>query len=108
MSIQTPNSLTGITSRKRVRQGRLSNAMGSIKELEQQLKDTTTIEYFMKICEQYLSPSVNLLVKNNIINKEKSKSGQRYSKQFALTNIFLAWMYFTFFKNLFLFLLFAF
>jgi len=75
--------------------------MSSIEELEQQLTDTTTIEYFMKMCEQYLSPSVNLLVKNNIINKEKSKSGQRYSKQFALTIYFLGLDVFNFLQKSF-------
>lgn len=88
ISIQTPNSLTAKTPRKRVLQERLSNALYSIKELQQQLEQTTTVEHCMKMCEQYLSPSVYLLVKNNIVNKDRSKSGQRYCKlikQFALT-----------------------
>eukprot|EP00102_Acyrthosiphon_pisum_P011710 XP_008180534.1 PREDICTED: uncharacterized protein LOC103308622 [Acyrthosiphon pisum] len=58
ISIQTPNSLTAKTPRKRVLQERLSNALCSIKKLEQQLEQTTTVEHCMKMCEQYLSPSV--------------------------------------------------
>jgi len=55
-----------------------------MKELEQQLEQTTTVEHCMKMCEQYLSPSVYLLVKNNIVNKDRSNRGQRYSKQIKL------------------------
>jgi len=81
ISIQTLNSLTAKTPRERVLQEQLSNALCSIKVLEQQLEQTTTVEHCIKMCKQYLSPSVYLLVRNNIVNKDRSKSGQRYSKQ---------------------------
>jgi len=56
------------------------------------------------MCEQYLSPSVYLLVKNSIVSKDRSKCGQRYSKQikqFALTVYFLSPMVFNFLKKSF-------
>lgn len=60
---QTSASLTSKTPRKRVLQQILSNALGTIRKLER-LQQTTIIEYCMKICEQYLSSSVYLLVKS--------------------------------------------
>jgi len=65
------------------------------------------------MCEQYLSPSVYLLVKNNVVNKERSKSGHRYSKQikqFALTIYFLSPIVFNFLQKTFssFYLLFSF
>jgi len=102
ISIQTPNSTTEIT-RKQV----LSKAQCMVKELEQQLKQITTVENFLKMCEQNLSPSLYFLVENNIVNKDGSKCEKRYSnhqvKLFALAVYFLSPVAFHFLQKSFSF-----
>lgn len=96
---QTPGYLSLKTPRKETLRKKLSKAHTTIKELENDVNRLTvclqhadTIENVLQLVEKYISPSLFIVVKNNVLNKDKTPKGRRFSneiKQFALTIYFL-------------------
>jgi len=78
---------------------KLSEAHTTINELENDVNRLTVclqhadnIENVLQLFEKYISHSLFIVVKNNVLNKDKTPKGRRFSneiKQFALTIYFL-------------------
>jgi len=96
---QTPGYLSMKTPRKETLRKKLAEAHTTIKELESDvnrltvcLQQSDTIDNVLQLVEKYISPSLFIVVKNNVLNKDKNPKGRRFSneiKQFALTIYFL-------------------
>jgi len=96
---QTPGHLSLKTPRKETLRKKLAVARATIHELRNNvnhlevcLKQTDTVENVLRLVEKYISPSLFIVVKNNVLNKCKNPKGRRFSneiKQFALTVYFL-------------------
>ncbi|KAE9538889.1 hypothetical protein AGLY_005471 [Aphis glycines] len=85
-------------------QSKLVIAIISNKKLENQLKESTTVKHFVQLCEQYLTPSLFILVKNNLLKYDENTNSQQYSKelkQFTLAIYILAPKFFSFFQKAF-------
>lgn len=96
---QTPGHLSLKTPRKETLRKKLAEAHTTIKKLENDvirlsvsLEQSDTIENVLQLVKKYISPSLFIVVKNNVLNKDKKPKGRRFSneiKQFALTIYFL-------------------
>lgn len=69
----------------------LDNANNLTGKLKNQLEKSSTVEHLLEMCEQYLTPSIYMLVKNELLTNNKNvnikqSSKDKYSKkQLALT-----------------------
>jgi len=99
-STQTPGYLSSKTPRKCYLLKRLAETEQKIKKLEISnnqlnnfLEQVDTVDNILRLIEKYLTPSLFIVVKNSILNKDKSPRQKRFSneiKQFALTIYFLS------------------
>ncbi|XP_025202351.1 uncharacterized protein LOC112599600 [Melanaphis sacchari] len=95
VSLQTPAYLSAKSPRKLKLKKQLSEEINLKKQLEKtvielkkQLEKTNSEDNCLKLCEMYLPSTMYLLVKNYLINKNKTPNGQRHLNeivQFAHT-----------------------
>ncbi|XP_050519805.1 uncharacterized protein LOC126893537 [Daktulosphaira vitifoliae] len=84
---QTPSSLTDLTPRKMSLRKELFAETKRRKELESviscnpELAEDYSIMTCLKVCEKYCSPTICLLVKSQIENKNRKPKGYRYSNE---------------------------
>lgn len=110
-SSQTPGYLSLRTPRKVILKKRLHEAHQTIKKLETSIDHLTyclnqsdTVKNVLRMVKKCVSPFLYVVVKNNILNKDKTPQGRRfcnYIKQFALTIYFLGPNVFHFLQNKF-------
>jgi len=85
VSLQTPNYLSAKSPRKLKLKRQLSEEINlkkqlekTVNELTKQLEQTNSENNCLKLCETYLPSTMYMLVKNYLINKNKTPNGQRH------------------------------
>ncbi|XP_027847171.2 uncharacterized protein LOC114127195 [Aphis gossypii] len=88
VSLQTPAYLSAKSPRKLKLKERLSEEIiikkqleKTVIELKKQIEETNTESNCIKLCEMYLPPTMFMLVKNHLLNKNKSPNGQRHPNE---------------------------
>jgi len=72
-------------------QNTLDDANNSTEKLKNQLEKSNTVEHLLELCEQYVTPSIYMLVKNELLTNNKnvniiqSSKDKYFKKQLALT-----------------------
>jgi len=85
-------------------QRKLDIAIISNQKFENQLKESTTVKHFVQLCKRYLTPSLFILVENNLLKYDENTNSKQCSKelkQLTLTMYFLAPKFFNFLQKSF-------
>lgn len=101
LSEKTPRKVLLRQQLKTEKEARLK-AEKTILGLSHQLTEFNTVDNFLSLCEQHLSPSVLTIVKSHMMCKTRNPHGYRYTndmKQLALTIYFLGPSVYRFLKS---------